>query len=488
MTILTDRNTQRSEALIARIAELAERHGQSEIARKTEFSNNNVSRYVKGTRVPLDFGTALVEDLGVNPAWLLTGQGTPYLSDVSAGTAEMAGDLLALVNAMAAVSHMRLGSLVGKHHLTVLRELNQALERYEELRGKLNRHSEGIFRELLTDAQAAFDRRDFDKGEELAKAAAQVGRMCENEDLQAWLHAQLATVDYTAGRQRSGLQHQRAAFLNAMLKNSGRDESVQKAAHNYAKMLIRDHRLQEARRIAEAATALAGGHSTHVESVTANMDLEFGEINRAIGATARLLPQLEQPYIDNSIGPNYLRAQLLAGALPMAEAIGLGASTPAKWMRLLEAALLFEDVLSLERCLALGIDGKNAPGLDHPCVGRARAVVRALRGKPGASPLKDVEAPAKGAGEVDRFTHAVFSAQVLRLAGKVAQARKHAREAADILDALDPELSPRIEARLIHARNVQLLSKPGDAAHTSATELLRDYLARGYRCLQQFSV
>ncbi|MCB9935970.1 MAG: helix-turn-helix transcriptional regulator [Planctomycetes bacterium] len=482
MTILSSTNRQRAEALAGRVAEVAQRHGQAEIARKTEFSNNNVSRYIGGTRMPLEFGSALVDALGVNPAWLLTGQGTPYLSDVSAGTAVMAGDMLELVNAMAAVSQMRLGSLVGKHHLTVLRELSQALSRHEELRQKLNRHSEGIFRDLLEQAQAALDRRDADKAEELGKAAEQVGRLCANEDLQARLHAVLASTDYAAGKIASGLQHQRAAFLNAMLKNRGRDESVQKNAHNYAKLLIREHQLKEANRIAKAALALADGDSPHIEAVLAWMDLEFGEIGRAMSAMARLIPQLEQVYVDHNLGTNYLRAQVLAGALPLRDAVGVGASTPGKWVRLLELAILFEDAPMLERCLALGVDAKGAPTPDdHHTVRRARELQRVLRGRGKGKP--ETGEPA-GPGAVDRFNHACWSAQLLRAAGDEAKARKLTQQAGELLAALDPESTPLIERRLVHARNQLVLLKPGEAPHTAARELLQDHILRGYRGLR----
>ena len=145
MSTALDRNAERAEQIQQRLIELAEQHSQADIARKTEFSRNNVSRYVNGTRMPIEFAAALVEGLGVNPAWLLTGEGTAYLSDINSGTQEMAGDLLALVDAMAAVNRMRLGSLTGKHHLGVLRELNETLKKHEGLRDRLNKHSRKIF-------------------------------------------------------------------------------------------------------------------------------------------------------------------------------------------------------------------------------------------------------------------------------------------------------------------------------------------------------
>ncbi|MCA8946964.1 MAG: helix-turn-helix transcriptional regulator, partial [Planctomycetes bacterium] len=156
--------------LNSRLATLAEDRSLSDIARRTGTSVANVSRYISGTRIPGEFCAALVRGLGVNPSWLLTGEGSPFLSDVTEGTAQMAGDVLELVEAMNAVTHMRLGALTGKHHLKVLRELNDALLRYEELRARLNAHSAPIFKQLVDDLGAALGKLDIERAHDLRKA------------------------------------------------------------------------------------------------------------------------------------------------------------------------------------------------------------------------------------------------------------------------------------------------------------------------------
>ena len=96
----------RGESLRARLQQLALTHSQAELARKTGFPPANVHRFLKGGKVPTDFCEALVREFGVNPAWLLAGEGTAYLADVTAGTERMAGNLLELVEAMSAVSSL----------------------------------------------------------------------------------------------------------------------------------------------------------------------------------------------------------------------------------------------------------------------------------------------------------------------------------------------------------------------------------------------
>lgn len=135
-----------AKALQSRLNEFARAYSRAEIARKTETSVVNVSRYLKGTRVPAEFCMALVRQFGVNANWLLAGQGSLFVSDLATQHGQMAGDLLELVEAMSAVAKMRLGSIAGRDHMKLLRQLNDSLGTYERLREKLNQQSKGSLR------------------------------------------------------------------------------------------------------------------------------------------------------------------------------------------------------------------------------------------------------------------------------------------------------------------------------------------------------
>ena len=86
-----------NSTLQERLQFLLSSHSQADIARRTETQRMNVTRYLRGTRVPAEFCVALVEGMGVNPAWLLTGEGNPYLADLSGATRSMASDMVQLV-------------------------------------------------------------------------------------------------------------------------------------------------------------------------------------------------------------------------------------------------------------------------------------------------------------------------------------------------------------------------------------------------------
>ena len=118
---------QDDEAVRERLKRLVAERSQSEIARKTGAQVAAVNRYVHGARIPASFCSAVVRGLGVNPSWLLMGEGSPYLADVPARTARLGENLLELVEAMSTVSRMLIGSLAGKRQMKVLRELNDAL-------------------------------------------------------------------------------------------------------------------------------------------------------------------------------------------------------------------------------------------------------------------------------------------------------------------------------------------------------------------------
>src|SRR5262249_23134091 len=159
---------------------LVKSHNQAEIARKTGVSPANVNRYLRQNRIPASFCASLVNGLGVNPAWLLAGEGTPFLADVGASNEKLAGNLLALLQAMSNVAPMRLGSLAGKKGLSVLRELNDALLSYERLKSRLNEQSRDIFAQVLKDWRAAINDRQEERAIALRKAAEQVSRLCED--------------------------------------------------------------------------------------------------------------------------------------------------------------------------------------------------------------------------------------------------------------------------------------------------------------------
>jgi transcriptional regulator with XRE-family HTH domain len=475
----TDRNAERAEEIQRRLHELAQTHSQADIARKTGFSRNNVSRYVNGTRMPIEFAAALTDGLGINPAWLLTGEGTPYLSDVSAGTAEMAGDLLALVEAMGAVNRMRLGSLTGKHHLGVLRKLNDALVDYERLRGDLNKHSRKVFLNLIEELRSANVKRDLNRAETLLQAAEQVARLSDDLFLQSQLEGTKSHFHHNAGEPERALPHQKRAFMAFLINHPEIDDWTKPEAHNYVMVLMTAHRLVEARRIARATIELCDSDYPDMQSLAAALDTDLGDLHRGLSELRRLVP-LVPPNYRHNVEQNLARGQLLEGSITIEQAATFGGDSVAKWSRLAAGVMVRETAGETEYLLKhgvgnLGLDPESLPAVHLSCL---REVLEEGGETPAQRMLVHIENTPQKHDSMARFSQEVMTAQLFRLGGMRKQVRKHSRDAQALLDA-NPELLPRVEFRIVHARNLLAVGSPDETA--AARAFVDDFASRGYR-------
>lgn len=491
MNTAVDRNAERAEAILKRINELAEAHSQAEIARKTEFSRNNVSRYVNGTRMPIEFAAAMVEGLGVNPAWLLTGEGTPYLSDVTAGTQKMAGDVLALVKAMAATNRMRLGSLTGKHHLGVLRELNANLKTHEELRVKLNAHSRKMFLKLVEETRAAIKKRDLTRAEALLEATGQVWRLTDEGFLTAQYEGLQSYFYQTANEAEKALPHQRRSFLSFLLHHAKFDQWLVPEASNYLMLLLQAHQMKEARRIARATVELTDGNAPELAVQAATLDLELGDLQRGLSELRRLIPLVDPGWAHN-VQQTLARGQLLEGSMSMEQAATFGGDHEAKWSRLAACAAACENAEWAELVRKRGV-GPDKMSHDRPLAAHMDCLVSVMK-EGGTTPAQEllvqIENTEQKQDDVSAFCLATLVTQLFRLGGDRKSALKHLADCDRLLEGFSEELTPRIEFRILHARNVLRLIKPDDKDETRqpmrarAEAFVRNHFARGYNCLK----
>lgn len=483
MSTTTDRNAERAEAIQKRLTELAESHSQADIARKTDFSRNNVSRYVNGTRMPIEFAAALVEGLGVNPAWLLSGEGTPYLSDVSAGTAEMAGNLLALVEAMGAVNRMRLGSLAGKHHLGVLRKLNDAMQDYERLRAELNKHSRKVFLKLIEEVRDANVKRDLNRAETLLQAAEQVARLSDDIFLRSQLEGAISHFHHNAGEPEAALPHQKRSFFAFLLNQGEFDQWTRPEAHNYVMVLINAHRMREARRIARATIELCDGDNPEMQALAAGLDLELGDLQRGLNELRRLLPLVPASYRHN-VEQSLVRGQLLEGSMTIQQAATFGGEGDPKWSRLAASAGTRENQADVTFVLKQGVgkQGMDAESLAAVYLSCLREVFEEGGETAAQRMLVHIENTPQKQDAMARFVQESMVAQLFRLGGQRKQALKHTQNAQALLDE-NPELLPRIEFRILHARNALALFKDNSGARA----LIDDLLARGYHSVRELA-
>lgn len=480
------------EALRERLKRLVAERSQSEIARKTGAQVAAVNRYVHGARIPASFCTAIVREMGVNPTWLLMGEGSPNLADVPERTARLGENLLELVEAMSAVSRMLLGSLAGKHHLKVLRELNDALLAHERLREDLNEHSRPVFKRIVGDLQASLDALDLDRADDLRKAADQLSRLCDDEALTREYLRMSAYHDFQRKESESFLDTQRRLFLRTLPTGALFDEDSCDEARRIVVALTQMNRVPEALRICRATRALAGRKGreweawARLENTYGVLLAETGRLRRAIEILQRTMPRLSGMY--RKVSEAALNRMLLwSGVLNLDDAISIGEQTDAKAQHLVQYACWRQDLGALKKTLEF------AQGRVEPVWGRPMLMIYAkhLRGqlaKTSATRADDYEKEVtREFGNDDNLTPFIISAcrcELNRLAGRVREASKDLKKAEVVRARLMPDVLPAPLDLAMHYRSAIQLQKPNDKLVRRARRWFKRYAKNGYLCFE----
>lgn len=469
-----------------RVAQLAEDSSQAEIARRTGTTRNNVSRYLRGTRIPAEFAGALVEGMGVNPSWLLTGEGSRYLADMAEDTSRTAGDLLAMIKAMNAVARMKLGALVGKHHLRVLRELNDALRETEKVRARLNEDLLPVFSDLLDQYKLAISKHALDHADDLRQALLQTSKLCDDRRLgMIFLHLQSAH-EMMLGNPDAALEFERRVFQQRVTI-AGELLTDQACNHvrNMMQLMVLNDRDREAAAVGRSILALADAANIDaawirlIECEVGTAEVTCGDIRRGLPrftvAFANLPPERRQTQ-----EPSMAYNQYLAGTLSAEDIMGMRTGHEHNARLALYAVLMREDAGLLKRALDefTGAEGYRLPRRKS-LVQHAERLLKVLQGGDASPPKSYPE---------DEFSeHAdIYGAQLQRLRGRKQSARKLVRKVYESYLARPPELSINNFFYAVHCRNA-LQTIPDDTrapklaeARQQAADWVRGRLKDGY--------
>ncbi len=490
-------NNRVEAALAARLKFLCDKHGQSEIARKSGTSRQNINRYLRGAKAPLSFGVGLATGLGVNPAWLLTGEGTTYLADVSESGAVTASHLTEVVKGMSAVSRMKLGELAGKHRRQVLRELGEALTVFEKHRSNLNAQVGGLLEALIDDMFAAIGAGRIARAQEIERTAVQLARFSQADDLMIGLEQAQSTLANLQGNWARSLELYRRVFL----RNFIRDPLAATAfTFNFALNLHNFGFALESRRVANAALALfegmdGGDDARHALMLAAaNVDIELGDLEQALARLSlgllRVKPQYAAP------GAGYLaRAQLLYGARKISDFKAGAPPDPTSGNALLGFGIWLEDVAELARVLAEFVEApQSRVSRDSPRAAQARRIVELSRSSPSrrrqeAWRLIDSARPPDKAPEIRFFALAVDRCQLAWLAGDESRAAELLFDADGQLAKVPRNVLPHLFSRAVFYRAALRILKPDSRAEAArdlrarARAFFDFHQARGYRAL-----
>lgn len=483
---MQDRNDQdQAEEITRRLQTLADEHSLTTIARRTGTPPASMHRYLNGARIPADFCARLSREFQVNPVWLINGEGSRDIADVSQGTQQLAGNVLELVNAMSAVAHMRLGALAGKHHLKVLRELNDSLLRYEGLRKKLNANTQPVFRDLLDQLEKALKKRDFERAFELREAVIQVERLCDTPELTNRMdmllaHCAVAELDVDSSLQYLQ-RHVRDQLVNAEILSDENCESFLRLALS----MYANGKTRAALRLCNAAVELADDTRESWASFAA---LQFfrGHIMANTGELYAGLSLMQQyrERTQNARLPAQRRmigqAMLMAGLLTLDEAYHYSEDNEIKATYLLEFADWQGDTEAMTRALEFydtKLDEQRMPVM-HAMFTRAFVA-------PGKNALTrfETEMQRQLPHELEIPDYNSCRARILLAAGDKPGARKIVQQVdAYITDeGVRPDVTVMVLAR--HYRNVVECGMRGEISRR-AGDFFRELAAKGYRCLE----
>jgi transcriptional regulator with XRE-family HTH domain len=491
------------EQIRQRVRTLLDRYSQAEIARRTGVLPSRVSRYLNDTAIPAVFCRRLIKEFDVNPAWLLTGEGAPYLSDVTESTGQLAGNLLEVVNALNAVSQLRIGSLGGKQHARMLRELGDAMARHDVLHRKLNTQSVPILKQVLHDLQNSLDSVDinqrhlFDKSKlaparGLCRTAEQLARFCDDP----WLRFEFALLQGRLATYEDDLPGVLESTQRAILLAAGRSEFANERAlvtlGESVGALQAQRRFAEARRMAESALAAAKPEmrtsppALQLAAMVADIQVSTGELRAGTDTLMRvrsLMTGKARLHADAYMAS----ALLFSGAVEVPEAANIGAYHLAQAARVLWVSLMLEDESALEHAIAYW---DNRPEIQSWERHYAGLLLRALQKDGGTLPAEirslintspQPMTPPKGSFlyHYNRHMIAVYGAQSYRLIGKTAEARRYFTEAARAIADLPDWYCLTVGWQALHHRNA--LELGNNNAQRKARDFFDRHIELGYR-------
>jgi hypothetical protein len=459
---------------------VAKEHSQALIAQRTGLPMSNVNRYVRKGKVPVEFVVALLREFKLNPAWLMLGEGAPYLSDVAKGSITLGENILALVKAMSAVAEMRLGALTGKSHAKVLRELNDSLKRYEQLRQRINEHTSPLYTQLIEQMRSAMTKRNLELSIELRDAIVQLQRLADIPELDQRFDYANANLEYMLDNVENALMIQRRAVRRLLARGEIRDALQLVQIENLCVGLSSVGFLEEAARTADSAIRLthpdAHGdkYYQHLKMRLANLDFECGRVDKAIAQVRQVQAEVALTNPDDlNISQLYFHfVAVMAGLCPIEAALHEEYFGRGLELFVLKYACWREDAALLARARKIIFESKvahesvNSPGAVH-----ALQVEKALNTGKYDEELVKARTRARQMGIQGEIGGLVIRTQLERLCGRREEARVLLDECDRLMRSIPAGTQNRLMNLAIHYKSALDLCEP--KARSESTRELR---------------
>lgn len=409
-------------ALLARLKRVSKDHPQAKLARLTGRSRTALTRYMQGAKPPLEFGAALVRELGVNAEWLLTGEGPMYVADLPAASTSTGEALLELIRSMDSVARVKLGALAGRAQAKALREVSDRLSAYGSLRDNLHASTRPVLTELVSALESALEQRQYDRAAYIEKTASQVERFTEDLELSRRLIQARAHILQVQQQSDRAIELQTKAF-HALLGSGAQPSEVSASAASLC-VLLRNHGDSgQARRVARIAQAYIGDRRRvgmtilMYQEIMSSIELgQFEGLAELFNNASKFAPAGRTDFAD--IGKLYYL--VYSGVLKPTEVAGvMQENFPAAGF-IMNIAGWSESANLLERALAVarGVMNTQMPLNVHQVqVGEQLLALLNSRRPPRAT-LNRWYTDGIARGESwEAFTYTALNAQLLRLAG-----------------------------------------------------------------------
>jgi len=481
------------KALRARLNELRGRFSQSDIARATKTPVTNVHRYMRVGKIPAEFCSALVEALEVNPAWLLAGEGGALLTDVDDATSKAGSQMLGMVEAMNAVSRVRLGALAGRQQQQTLRELADSVGAYDRVRERMNDITRPVLAQMLERYRELTSSMELERASSMRKAALQIARFCDDDDLLWRLDQQQAEHEHMLGRVDESLRFHLKLFARKLHQGALTDSDACSQAGSFVLALRDSGRFAEGLRICRAAIELTVEEGREWSSflelrvIAGSLEVELGKLEPG-------LMEIQQAYVKFAAAqrpfPALLlaRAELLAGLSPVADVGKRAHASRGRSRLLLRHACGLEDLAELRETFktCVGKDEQQVPP-DEFESRRAALLLKVLSGKihdalAHYDSLVDQSPPPVNSPHLKAVVIAVQRAQLARLGASAKIAASAALEAQSAIDAVPKDRTVTLDLRALHARNLLATphAHPTHGLKLIADQFFKDHIERGY--------
>jgi hypothetical protein len=336
----------------------------------------------------------------------------------------------------------------------VLRELSDAMERFDSLRARLDGQTKPIFRQLMQDFDKLLRRRDLVRAGEMRKALDQVARLSANERL-------LQHYDYLQGLQAhiegdfgTAIDFHRRSFMRELARQAEFTRTAAERGGNFI-VALRDHgRIAEAHRMVNAIIQLMQGREdlddaiAWMEAFAGAIEVDLLRVGDAMTRVSRSLPVSVYDLRREGAGV-WIRPSLWACSVTFEEALEWGNNFPRKVRFLVRYANWREEPGWIESLLEEHVADQRMKL--HSTDPDARHAARLLAAQKGERDPEIQLAPARS--PFADFRDAVLENQLALVRSDTAAARKHLLQADKLLKELPGDITPPLEYHATHYRN-----------------------------------